>query len=155
MMDQVTRYNLCGLKAEYISSTQTSVEIKRKVLTGEVQLVFVTPETIIENPTYRNMLLSSIYRKKLVCVAVDEAHCMKVWGTDFRPTFSEIGDLQSIIPSGVNVIALTATATAETFHIVVQKLSMVNPVLVAIPPHRQNIKFIVHPKTSVEDFVTC
>lgn len=153
MMDQVAKYKLCGLKAEYVGSTQTSVESKRKVLNGEVQLVFVTPETIVENPTYRNMLLSSIYKQKLVCVAVDEAHCVKVWGAEFRPTFAEIGDLRSVIPSGVNVIALTATATTETFHIVVQQLSMVNPVLVAIPPHRQNINFTAHPKTSVEDFL--
>ena len=79
---------------------------------------------------------------------------MKVWGTEFSPTFEKIGELHSI-PSIVNVIALTATATTETFHIVVEKLSMVNPVLVAIPLNQYNIKFIVHPKTSVEDFVTC
>ena len=58
-------------------------------------------------------MLSSVYKKKLVCNAVDEAHCIKVWGAEFRPTFAEIGNLHSIIPSNVKLIALTATATSE------------------------------------------
>jgi len=137
MIDQVTKYNLCGLKAEYIGSTQSSFERKRKVLNREFQLVFAPPETIIENPTNRkrNMLLSSENKQKLICVAVDEAHCVKVWGTEFRPTLAEIGKSCSIISNSVNDVALTATATTETFHIVVQKFPMVNPVLVAIFPH--------------------
>lgn len=152
MMDQSTKYNSCGLKAEFIGSTQTNALSKSKVLKGEVQLVFATPEVIIQNTTYRNMLLSPHYKERLVCVAVDEAHCVKVWGEQFRPTFSQIGDLRSIIPSGVNILALTATATAETFHTVSHQLSMVKPVLVGLPPHRQNIVFNINPKIHLEDF---
>ena len=33
---------------------------------GEVQLVFTTPEALLSNTTYRNMLLSSPYKEKLV-----------------------------------------------------------------------------------------
>ena len=74
-------------------------------------------------------------------VAVDEAHCVKVWGAEFRPQFREIEELRSIILSGVNIMALTATATIETFHTVVQQLSMCKPVLVGMPPNRGNIMF--------------
>ena len=80
-------------------------------------------------------MLSSVYKEKLVCIAVDEAHCIKVWGAEFRPTFAEIGNLRSIIPSNV---ALTATATSETYHVVVHQLALVDPVLVALPPHQHN-----------------
>ena len=48
-------------------------------------------------------MLSSVYKEKLVCIAVDEAHCIKVWGAEFRPTFAEIGNLRSIIPSSMGV----------------------------------------------------
>ena len=60
MMDQVAKYKACGLKAEYIGYTQTSAQAKKSVLNGEVQLVFCTPES--------SMMLSSLYKEKLVCV---------------------------------------------------------------------------------------
>ena len=105
------------------SYTQTSAQAKKSVLNGKVQLVFCTPESIIQNHTYRSMMLSSVYKEKLVCIAVDEAHCIKVWGAEFRPTFAEIGNLCSIIPRHVKLIALTATATSETYHVVVHQLA--------------------------------
>ncbi len=128
MIDQTTKYNSCGLKTEFIGSAPTSSSSKSSVLRGECQLVFASPETIIENSTYRNMLMSPKYKEKLVCLAIDEAHCVKIWGEKFRPTFSEIGDLRSIIPSGINVLALTATATTETYNIISHQLSMMKPV---------------------------
>ena len=87
------------------------------------------------------MFLSPQYKEKLVALAVDEAHCVKSWGDDFRITFALIGELRSLIPTGVNVIALTATATSETLSIVTQKLSLVKPTLVALPPYRENIAY--------------
>ena len=48
MMDQVSKYNSRGLETEFIGAAQTSVEKRDRVMRGEIQLVFVTPETIIE-----------------------------------------------------------------------------------------------------------
>ena len=36
-------------------------------------------------------------------------------GDQFRISFSKIGNLRSIVPSNVNIMALTATATHETY----------------------------------------
>jgi len=44
-------------------------------------------------------------------VVVDEAHCISVWGHDFRPAFRRIINLVKLLPSGLPVIATTATAT--------------------------------------------
>ncbi len=113
MMDQIAKYRACGLNAEYIGYTQTSAQVKRAVLNGEVQLVFFTPESIILNRTFRGMVLSSVYKENLVCVAEDEAHCVSRWGAEFRPAFAEMGNLRSIVPNHVKIIALTATATSD------------------------------------------
>lgn len=59
------------------------------------------------------MLMSAIYTEKLVGVVVDEAHCGKTWGDQFRNTFAHFGDLRSLIPRTFNVMALTATATSK------------------------------------------
>ena len=114
------------------------------------QAVFITPECIITNKTFRNMLLSVPYQEKLVALVIDEAHCIKTWGDEFRQTFSEIGNLCSVIPTTVNVLVLTAIATTETFYVVRKGLSMDNPRLVALPPCRDNISYTVHSKTDVD-----
>jgi superfamily II DNA helicase RecQ len=84
---------------------------------------------------------------------VDEAHCVKTWGEKFRTAFGKIGDLRSVIPKDVNILALTATATMETYNIVSQKLCMVNPRLVALPPSRDNILYEVKEGTNIEQLV--
>ena len=42
-------------------------------------VVYISPESLVCNPVYRNMLLSPIYKDKLVALGIDEAHCVKSW----------------------------------------------------------------------------
>ena len=100
------------------------------------------------------MFLLPQYKEKLAAIAVDEAHCVKTWGDEFRTVFSEVGELRSLIPSGVRMVALTATATDETLDIVCGRLSMDNPVVVALPPYRDNITYQLHPKVDLDKFTT-
>lgn len=95
--------------------------------------------------------MSPKYQDKLVALTVDEAHCVKTWGDQFRKTFAMIGELRSLIPTSVNILALTATATTETFHIVVRRLAMSNPTLT---PNRDNISYKVHAKVDINELVT-
>ena len=96
-------------ETEYVGEAQTDRSKTRKVIKESIQLVYT--RSIIETPRYRNMLLSSVYKDKLVTLAMDE---VKLWGDKFRMSFSHIGDL------GISMLALTATATVETYHCVVQ-----------------------------------
>ena len=64
-------------------------------------------------------------------------------GDQFRQAFATIGELRSIIPSCVHLIALTATATKETLQVVTSRLSLQNPVVVGTSPNRSNIKLSV------------
>ena len=63
----------------------------------------------------------------------------RLGGDRFRQAFYKLGDLRSIVPSGINIMALTATATLKTFHVIKQKLSLDEPVLLSISPVRDNI----------------
>ena len=42
-------------------------------------VVYISPESLICNPMFRNMLLSPVYKEKLVALVIDEAHCVKTW----------------------------------------------------------------------------
>ena len=49
------------------------------VIKGEVQLVFISPESLLDNPRYWNMLQKDVYHSKLIGFVIDEAHCVKLW----------------------------------------------------------------------------
>ena len=155
MMDQQAKFAPRGVTTEFVGEAQSDPAAKVRVLKGEAQLVFISPESILNNEQYRSMLLSGVYKEKLVALVVDEAHCVKTWGDEFRTAFSKIGSLRSLIPSNTNVMALTATCTTELFDVVTQRLAMESPTLVAMSPSRDNIAYCMRPKTDLEEFAEC
>ena len=152
MMDQRAKYSPRGLQVEFVGEEQTDTGSEERVLKGNIQLVYISPESAICNRKYRNMFMSTPYRKSLVALAVDEAHCVKTWGDEFRTTFALIGELRSLFPDGVSVVALTATATSDTLRVVTQRLSLINPTIVALPPYRENISYRIHHKIDIDSF---
>ena len=75
MLDQREKFQSKGLTAECIEDNQVVAD----VLNVKIQLVFISPESIVANSRYWQMLTSNSYQEKLVAVAVGEAHCIKTW----------------------------------------------------------------------------
>ena len=65
---------------------------------------------------------------------------------------SLIGDVWSLIPTGVRFLAHNAMATTETYHFMLQYLSKETPTLVSVTPGRGNILYSVHPKANLDQF---
>lgn len=55
-------------------------------------------------------------------------------GDDFRMVHSQIGDLRSILPERVHILALTATLTTTVFKAVKERLSLNDPAIIGISP---------------------
>ena len=91
---------------------------------------------------------------KLVALGIDEAHCVKTWREEFRVAFAQIGELQSLLPPGVNINAFTATATSTTYEIVKSKLCLKNLTLAAVTPNRDNRSYQVNAKISPDMFTS-
>ena len=70
-------------------------------------------------------------------------------GDCFRREFSRLGELHSVIPENVNVMALTATATVSTRREIIKILDMQKPVIVSIPPINDNLFFCASPRGSI------
>ena len=76
MLEQRTKFTLRGIRSEFIGQLQQDVFDLIAVQRGQVQLLYVSPESILCNPQWREMLLLEVYQKNLV---VDEAHCITMW----------------------------------------------------------------------------
>ena len=72
-------------------------------------------------------------------------------GDQFRREFSRIGELRSIIPSNVNMMALTATASNSLRRQVMKTLGMRNASVISVPQNKNNIKYIVKKFETLEN----
>ena len=78
MMDQVASLANRGVRAIHVSSELDEKAIE-EIHEGKYQILFFSPEQLLQNLAWREMLLSPIYNKNLVGFVVDEAHCVKKW----------------------------------------------------------------------------
>ncbi len=67
------------MKAAFVGKDQKDESIKEQVLKGEFELVFMSPESMLRVLKYREMFRSAVYQKNLMCLAIDEAHCVEKW----------------------------------------------------------------------------
>lgn len=75
-------------------------------------------------------------------------------GDKFRCEFARLGEVRSLIPQTVKIMALTTTATLCTRKEIYKRLSMKTPTLVYRPPAKGNIAYAVYSKPSIESIVT-
>jgi ATP-dependent DNA helicase RecQ len=119
MRDQVRALTAAGVEAGALTSQSDAHETEavfEAIDAGRLKLLYMAPERLAAAGTAR--LLG---RLKLALLAVDEAHCVSQWGHDFRPDYLKIGALRRAA-GGVQTVALTATADAETRDEIVARL---------------------------------
>jgi ATP-dependent DNA helicase RecQ len=120
MRDQVKKLTVLGISARCINSEQTPEEnsqIINDAKQGKVKILYIAPERQ-EN----NEWIEATRQINLSMVVVDEAHCISVWGHDFRPAFRRIINLVNLLPKGLPVLATTATATKRVEQDVAQQI---------------------------------
>lgn len=65
--------------AAFVGSEQDDMAVNDAIFKGRYQLVFISPESLIRNLRWREMLQSNVYQQNLVGLAIDEAHCVTKW----------------------------------------------------------------------------
>lgn len=105
--DQVEALKANGVAAAVLNSTQSADEaatVLQDIANGTVKLLYVSPEKL-----FSPQVAGRLRDWNISLVAVDEAHCISFWGHDFRPEYTRLGELRTLLP-GVPLVALTATA---------------------------------------------
>lgn len=111
MQNQVEALEMLGVKAVFINSSvdfEQVRKIEKGILAGEYDLIYMAPEKLTQP-----WMLSFLSRARISLFAIDEAHCVDVWGHDFRPEYRALGVLKERFPK-IPRIALTATADEES-----------------------------------------
>lgn len=111
MREQVNRLKEHGLPAAYINSTLTQeekAEVLKNAERGKYKIIYIAPERL-EDEEWQHLAL----RMQLGMVVVDEAHCISVWGHDFRTSYRRIVNLVKHLQKDFPVLACTATATKK------------------------------------------
>jgi ATP-dependent DNA helicase RecQ len=111
MNDQVSALKSIGVPVAAIHSNIPYAELDniiKELKLGKYKLLYVSPEKI-NTPRFRSELLTLPVK----LVAIDEAHCVSIWGNDFRPDYVQLHELRDLLPL-CPFIALTATADHAT-----------------------------------------
>ena len=109
MRDQVKKLQSLGIAAKCIHFQQTWEEnrsIIEETKQGLIKILYIAPER-----QESSLWQENVHHFNLSMVVVDEAHCISIWGHDFRPAYRRIIDLVNLLPKQMPVIAATATAT--------------------------------------------
>ncbi len=111
MKDQVDAANQLGIPATFINSSLTGKETAERFQLlnhDQCKLLYVAPERFIM-PDFQQAM--SYWKVELI--AIDEAHCISQWGHDFRPSYLQMAEVLTQLPSRPVIVALTATATIQ------------------------------------------
>jgi ATP-dependent DNA helicase RecQ len=148
MRDQVKKLTALGIAAKCINSEQTPEENTRiinEAKQGKIKILYIAPERQ-ENSEW----IEATRQMNLSMVVADEAHCISVWGHDFRPAFKRIINLVKLLPKGLPVLAMTATATKRVELDVAQQIGN-NILTIRGNLMRHNFKLFVVKVTSEDE----
>ncbi|XP_059065394.1 uncharacterized protein LOC131036323 isoform X2 [Cryptomeria japonica] len=137
MQDQVMSLQQKDIKAQHLSSAQTSYNAIENTEKGEFDIVYMTPERACSLST---RFWSRMMEKGVSLLAIDEAHCISEWGHDFRQEYKELNKLRNFLPQ-VPFVALTATATERVRLDIMQSLKLINPYRVISSFDRPNLYY--------------
>ena len=92
MKDQVDALTECGIAAARMDSTQSVSErdsVFSRIHDKTLKLLYLAPERLVSNG-----FIDFLRKKEVSFIAIDEAHCVSMWGHDFRPEYRQLAKIR-------------------------------------------------------------
>ena len=146
MKDQVNALIQAGVPAAYINSTLNEKQIGKALQNARInayKLIYIAPERLLTDS-----FLSFAQSAHISMIAVDEAHCVSMWGHDFRPSYAKIMQFIEALSKRPIISAFTATATPMVREDIINLLRLDDPTVLATGFDRPNLSFDVRKPSS-------
>ncbi|MHC5120798.1 MAG: DNA helicase RecQ, partial [Planctomycetota bacterium] len=146
MKDQVDALVECGVSAMRLDSSMSAdeqTEVLDTIRQGAVKLLYLSPERLLTDG-----FMDLLKKTQLSYFAIDEAHCVSMWGHDFRPEYRQLGRLREIFPD-VTIAAYTATATEQVRDDIARQLGLNDPQMLVGSFDRPNLSYKIQPKKNI------
>jgi len=146
MKDQVDALKECGVAAERIDSSLSVTEqnnVFARINQNELKLLYLSPERLLSGN-----FLEVLRKADLSFIAIDEAHCVSMWGHDFRPEYRQLGSLKELF-GDITIAAYTATATDHVRGDIAEQLKLKNPQMLVGSFDRPNLVYKVQPRNNI------
>lgn len=145
MHNQVYELKKRRIKAEFITSELDNFEISNiinKVLKKEIKILYISPERL-ENESFYKKLKSV----KIEYIIIDEAHCISIWGNDFRPSYQKVKNFINSIKPRPTIGAFTATANSKVINDISSILELKDEEIFKSSFDRKNLFYhVIHTK---------
>ena len=144
MKDQVDALRECGVPAARLDSSMYSSEqdtVFSYIHKNEIKLLYLSPERLVA-PDF----IEFLKKIEIAFFAIDETHCVSIWGHDFRPEYRRLNVLKHAFPE-VAVHAYTATATERVRSDIITQLHLANPEILVGSFDRPNLVYSVRHRT--------
>ncbi len=92
MKDQVDALKECGVPAARIDSSLSAYEqqaVFSAIRNKRLKLLYLSPERIVSDG-----FVELLRETGVSFIAIDEAHCVSMWGHNFRPEYRQLGLLK-------------------------------------------------------------
>ncbi len=124
MNDQVEGLTRMGIPAGCIHSDQSEAQkrdVFQRLHRGGAFVLYLSPERV-----QKDTFLRWVQKTPVALFAIDEAHCVSVWGHDFREEYALLHKLKELRPD-VPMLALTASATPFVIKDIAKQLHLQSP----------------------------
>jgi ATP-dependent DNA helicase RecQ len=144
MKDQVDALTANGVPAACLHSGMAQSERNRiyaAAKSGNLRLLYASPERVVQ-PNF----IADLGETAVSFLVVDEAHCISMWGHDFRPEYRELRYLREAFPE-IGLHAYTATATQPVRDDICAELRLRDPRVLVGSFDRPNLVYRVRQRT--------
>jgi len=146
MKDQVDALKECGVPAARMDSSLSAYEqqaVFAAVHNKRLKLLYLSPERIVSDG-----FVELLRETGLSFIAIDEAHCVSMWGHNFRPEYRQLGMLKKVF-GDVTMGAYTATATEQVRNDICEQLHLKNPKMLIGSFDRPNLVYKVRRRANI------
>ncbi|KAJ7094490.1 P-loop containing nucleoside triphosphate hydrolase protein [Mycena belliarum] len=126
MESQAKKLREKGVPAAAITSRSPNVDqLMTDLGQNKFRVGLVGPEMALSTDFHSKVLNQVPFTKNVICLVIDELHCICEWGgDDFRPEYRDLVKLAIRLPTGLPILGATATAPYHVIKDILENLGL-------------------------------